>query len=268
MKKSIKRRSIRSIETRPRLLSVCLLALALLAINSYAAVDLGAASSFGLLAGSAITNSGDTTIDGDVGIWPNTESSITGFPPGLYTGTLHGGDAVAMQAQLDALSVYNDLAIMDMTQSLTGEDLGGQTLTEGVYNFTSSAQLTGSLTLDAQNNPDAVFVFQIGSTLTTASDSAITILNAPENFDGIYWQVGSSATLGTGTDFIGTILADTSITLNGGSLLGRAIALNGAITIAAQQTIIVPEPATIAILIFGTGFISCRFRKTNKAMKA
>ncbi len=226
-------------------------------------VDLGSASSFGILAGSAITSNGNTSIDGDIGIWPDSASSITGFPPGFYTGTIHAGNSVAQQAQSDAVATYNGLAGLAMTHDLTGVDLGGMTLTEGIYSFSSSAQLTGGLTLDAQNNPNAVFIFQIGTTLTTAGDSAIMMLNAPTEFAGIYWQVGSSATLGIGTDFMGSILADQSITLNGGSLLGRAIALNGAVTIAEQQTIIVPEPATMAMLIFGAGFMSRKLRKTR-----
>lgn len=265
----MKKSTISKIACKPRLLSLCLLAIALLSINAYAAVvDLGTAASFGVLAGSAITSTGNTSIDGDIGIWPDTASSVTGFPPGFYTGVIHAGDAVAQQAQLDALAAYNGLAGMAYTMDLSGQDLGGMTLTPGVYSFSSSAQLTGGLTLDAQNNPNAMFVFQIGSTLTTTTEAAVLMINAPDGFSNQYWQVGSSATLGVDTEFEGTILAFSSITLNGGSLDGRAIALNGAVNIAAQETIIVPEiipePATIALLIFGAGFVSRKVRKNSK----
>ncbi len=243
------------IGAKPKLL-LCLLAIAMFSTASGAApIVLGTSSSFGILAGSTITNTGDTSIDGDIGIWPSNASSITGFPPGSYTGSLHAGDGVAQQAQSDAAVAYNNLAGLVMTQDLTGLDLGSMTLTSGVYRFSTSAQLTGGLSLDAQNDPDAYFVFQIGSTLTTADSSAVVLLNAPVGFDSVYWQVGSSATLGIGTAFTGSILADQSITLNGGTMYGRALALNGAVTIAAQETIIVPEPATMALLVFGAGFV-------------
>ena len=115
---------------------------------------------------------------------------------------------------------------------MTGQDLGGLTLTSGVYTFSTSAQLTGTLTLDAQNNHDSVFIFQIGSTLTTASNSSVVVINAPPNFCNKYWQVGSSATLGTDTQFVGNILALQSITLNtGASVYGRLFARNGAVTL-------------------------------------
>ncbi len=251
-------------KVKSRLLPLCLLAIALLSINSYAAiVDMGSASSFGILASSAITNNGSVSIDGDIGISPNTASSITGFPPGFYTGTMYAGDGVSLQARNDAVAAYNGLAGMAVSQDLTGQDLGGLTLTSGVYKFSSSAQITGGLTLDAQNDPEAYFVFQIGSTLTTASTAGVIILNAPATFSNVYWQVGSSATLGIGTTFVGSILADQSISFGGGTLYGAAIALNGAVTIAGQQSIIVPEPATIAMLIFGAGFVTRKLRKTR-----
>jgi len=253
-------------------LFICLLVLSLLSISAYATppVNLGAAKSFGVLGGSAVTNTGSTVINADLGIWPNGASSITGFGPidggpGSYTGALHAADGVALQAQSDVTAAYDILAAMTPTLDLTGTDLGGLTLTPGVYSFSSSAQLTGQLTLDVQNNPDAFFVFQIESTLTTASNSSVVMINAPEGFCNKYWQVGSSATLGTDTAFIGNILALTSITLNGGTLDGRALARNGAVAIYAAETItppcVIPEPATICLL--GLGVLSLLRRKRS-----
>src|SRR6185436_10800012 len=159
-------------------------------------VSLGTAGSFAVLAGSAVTNTGPTVVAGDLGIFPATSSSISGFPPGtvLPPGQIHAADGVALQAQADALIAYGVLAGLTPTANLTGQDLGGLTLT-----------------LDAQNDPNAQFVFQIGSTLTTASGSSVHVINAPSCFANEFWQVGTSATLGTTTQFAGTIVALTSI---------------------------------------------------------
>jgi type VI secretion system secreted protein VgrG len=149
----------------------------------------------------------------------------------VVTGATHAGDAVAERAQADLTTAYGVAAGQTpVTRNLTGTDLGGLTLTPGVYKFDTSAQLTGKLTLDGTSAPDAQFVFQIGSTLTTASDSLVELINAsPCN---VYWQIGSSATLGTRTAFQGNLLADTSITLNtGASVIGRALARTGAVTL-------------------------------------
>ncbi|HEV7516020.1 MAG TPA: ice-binding family protein [Thermoanaerobaculia bacterium] len=191
---------------------------------------LGSAQTFSVLGASTVTNTGSTLVTGDLGVSPG--SAVTGFPPGIVTGgTIHAGDAVALQAQTDLTAAYNTAAATPCTADLTGQDLGGLTLTPGVYCFNSSAQLTGTLTLNAQGNAGAVFLFKIGSTLTTASNSSVLLINGGSSCN-VTWQVGSSATLGTGTAFGGNILALTSITLNTGARVsGRALARNGAVTL-------------------------------------
>jgi hypothetical protein len=194
---------------------------------------LGQASNFAVLGGSAVTNTGATAVTGDVGVSPGT--SITGFPPGTLTGTLHSNDAIAQGAQTDLTTVYNALAGQACNTSLTGQDLGGLTLTSAVYCFSSSAQLTGTLTLDAQGNPNAVFIFQIGSTLTTASAASVVVINGGSDCN-VFWQVGSSATLGTGSQFVGNVLALTSITLTTSATShGSLWARNGAVTTDTNQ---------------------------------
>lgn len=187
-------------------------------------------SSFGVLGGSTVTNTGATIVNGNLGVSPG--SAVTGFPPGVVSnGTIHAADAVAAQAQTDLTTLYNQLAGDTCTTNLTGQNLGGLTLTPGVYCFTSGAQLTGTLTLDAQGNPNATFVFQIGTTFTTASGSSVNLINNASSC-GVAWQVGTSATLGTGSSVPGTIVALSSITLTtGSSLAGRALARNGAVTL-------------------------------------
>jgi hypothetical protein len=209
-----------------------LLFVAAMSAGGPTAPGLGAASSYAVLGGSAVTNTGSTITDGDVGVWPNVAiDAITGFPPGIANGTIHRGDENARLAQDDVTTAYNALAAEPCTEDLTTDpELGGKTLTEGVYCFSSSAQLTGQLTLDAQGSADAVFIFQIGSTLTTASNSSILVTNGGVGCN-VFWQVGSSATIGTGTVFVGNILALTSITLTtGASVSGRGLARNGAVT--------------------------------------
>lgn len=198
-------------------------------------VNLGTAAHYSVLAGSTVTNTGTTTIGGDVGanVGVSSGTAVTGFPPGVITdgGTIHANDASAIQAQVDLTTAYNDAAGRPSTANLTGQDLGGQTLLTGVYTFETSAQLTGELTLDAQGDPEAVFIFQIGSTLTTASNSKITLINGAR-FCRVFWQVGSSATLGIGTAFVGHIFASESITANtSASIEGQLLAINGAVTL-------------------------------------
>ncbi|MBC7805803.1 MAG: DUF3494 domain-containing protein [Akkermansiaceae bacterium] len=216
-------------------------------------VTLGEAFSFGVLAGSTVTNTGPTVVFGHVGVAEGT--AITGFPSGMVVdGVLHSNDAIAQQAQEDLTTAYNVIAGEASNQDLTGQDLGGLTLTPGVYSFSSSAQLTGSLVLDAQGDPNARFDFQIGSTLTTASNSDVIMVNGATS-ENIFFQVGSSATLGTGTVFTGNILAMDSITLTTGASIpeGRVLARNGAVTLDTNNLgpvmpVIVPEPSTATFL--------------------
>jgi serine protease AprX len=194
------------------------------------APPLGSAQSFAVLGGSTVTNTGSSLITGDLGVSPG--SAVTGFPPGLVmSGTIHGADAAALAAQAAVTTAYSSLVGQACTLDLTGRDLGGLTLTAGVFCFSSSAQLTGTLTLNGQGNANAVFIFKMGSTLTTASASSVVLIDggSPGN---VFWQVGSSATLGTATSFAGNILALTSITVTTGTrVMGRALALNGAVTL-------------------------------------
>ncbi len=240
-----------------------LLVVAMIGLPSYANAQrfsLGTAQSFAVLGGSTVTNTGPSVIGGDLGVSPG--SAIVGFPPGIVTppGTMHIADAVALQAQNDVTTSYNILAGLAPIQNLSGQDLGGLTLLPGVYKFNSSAQLTGALTLNALGDPNSLFVFQMGSTLTTASNSSVLVINGGDDCN-IFWQVGSSATLGTTTDFKGNILADQSITLNTGATIldGRALAQHGAVTLDTNQLSIlgcpilptppgtVPEPGVIAL---------------------
>ncbi|WP_217921226.1 ice-binding family protein [Miltoncostaea oceani] len=191
-------------------------------------VGLGTADSYAVIAGSAITNTGPSTINGDVGLSPGT--AISGFPPGTINGTVHAADAEAAQATSDLTLAYDDAAGRTPALAVPSE-LGGLTLTAGVYASASALGLTGTLTLDAQGDPDAVFILKAASSLTTASASRVSLINGAQPCN-VFWQVGSSATLGTSSTFAGNILALTSISMNDAvTVRGRALARNGAVTL-------------------------------------
>jgi Ice-binding-like len=191
---------------------------------------LGTAANFAVLGATTVTNTGATTITGDLGLDPGKLAAITGGPS--VTGTVFAADPTALGAKNDAITAYNTLAGLPSTATLSG-DLGGLTETPGVYTFGSgepSAQLTGTLTLNFENLNNQHIVFQIGSTLTTAPGSSVILENVGTN-DGVFFQVGSSATLGTTTTFVGNILALTMVGLDtGATICGRAIALHAAVT--------------------------------------
>lgn len=191
-------------------------------------IGLGTTESYSVLAGQTVTNTGTSVLASDLGVSPGT--AITGFPPGIVLGTVHAADAPASQAQSDLVVAYDDAAGRAPTASVAG-DLVGQTLPGGVYKSTGPLAVSGTLTLDAQNDPNTVFVFQVASTLTTASASNISLVNGAQACN-VYWQVGSSATLGTASTFKGSILALTSITATTDATVeGRALARNGAVTL-------------------------------------
>ena len=218
--------------------------LAAIVLNASAASaqpPLGSAQSFAVLGASIVTNTGGTVVTGDLGVSPAT--AITGFPPGIVVGTIHAGETIAAQAQADAGIAYLQLKAMPCAplNNLTGQVLGVQVLSlpPGVYCFDTSAQLTGTLFLTGAGP----WIFQIGSTLTTASNAAVVVVDAGATCSGanVFWQVGSSATLGTGTHFAGTILALASVTvMNGVSVSGSVLALTAAVTLDANTISVCP----------------------------
>lgn len=207
-------------------------ALAVVGTQSAAAqqapVGLGTAGSFAVLAGTTVTNTGPSTISGDLGVSPG--AAVVGFPPGTVSnGVIHAADAVALQAQADVVTAYNDAAGRATTAAVTA-DLAGQTLVPGVYTG-AALSLTGALTLDAQGDPSAVFVFQATSTLITGSSSVVNLINGASACN-VFWQVASSTTLGTNSVFVGTVLALTSIAAGtGATVQGRLLARNGEVTL-------------------------------------
>ena len=182
-----------------------------------------------MLSASSVTNTGATVLNGNLGLFPGT--SITGAGTIALTGATFNDDAAAQQAEIDATNAFHILMALPSTDNLTGQNLGGLTLTPGVYEFSSSAQLTGALTLNFEGESDKDIVIQIGSTLTTAAGATVKVENG-NSTDGVFYEVGSSATLGAGTVFAGNILASASITLGSAAedLCGRTIALTGAVT--------------------------------------
>jgi hypothetical protein len=221
---------------RPRLLisaaglaAAASLAAVTVALAAQAPVGLGTAGNFAVLAGSAVTNTGPSVISGSVGLDPG--SAVTGFPPGIVlAGTTQVDNGVALQAKNDLVTGYNDAAGRSSTATISG-DLAGRTLTSGVYTSASSLGLSGALTLDAQGDPNAVFIFQAGSSLIVGSGAQVNLIGGAQACN-VYWQVGSSATIGTGASFIGNIMALTSISMTtGATLQGSALARNGAVTL-------------------------------------
>lgn len=191
-------------------------------------VGLGTAGNYTVLAGTTVSNTGLSEIAGNVAVNPGTV--VTGFPPGIITGAQDLGDTAAIAAQSDLTAAYDNAAGQTPATSVSG-DLGGETLTPGVYNATASLGITGTLTLDAQGDPDAIFIFQLGADLVTASASQVVLTDGAQAAD-VFWQVSATATLGSGSTFAGNILALTSITAATGAVIqGRALVIDGAVTL-------------------------------------
>ena len=201
--------------------------------------------SFAVLAGSTVTNTGPSVINGDVGVSAGT--AVVGFPPGIVNGMIYAADTMSAQGQVDLTTAYNILAGRPAGSAVTG-DLGGRTLQAGTYTAASSINITGDLILDGEGNPNSIFVFQIGSTLTTVSNSRVLLTNGA-NAAHVYFQVGSSATLGTNSEFRGRILAMTSITLTTGAKIdcGAALARNGAVTLDSNFVAICLAAASVTV---------------------
>ena len=207
--------------------------------SAASAPNLGTAAASSVVAGTTVTNTGSTTLSGDVDVFPG--SAVTGFPPGTIGGTLHAGDATAGTAETDVTAAY--LAAMNAAATGTANsDLGGQTFTPGVYAASSGISLTGTVTLSGGAN--SVFIFQSVSSLTTAPGSSVVLTGGVQPCN-VFWEVGSSATLGTTTSFVGNILALTSISLaTGASLNGRALARNGGVTLQGNS---ITSPTCLAV---------------------
>ena len=195
---------------------------------THAQLPMGSDSSFAVVAGSTITNTGASVISGNLGLDPG--SAVSGLLSSQVVGTEDIDNGPALQAQADLTTAFNDAAALAPTAAITA-DLGGQTLTPGVYNSGSSVGLTGTVILNGEGNPNSIFVIQAGSTLTTATNSAVSLTDGAQACN-VFWQVGSSATLNTGTIFMGTVMAQASVTLQTGtSVTGRVLAQTGAVTL-------------------------------------
>ena len=204
--------------------------------SNQSAPALGAAAGYAVIGGSTVTSTGPTALTGDLGVSPG--SAVIGFPPGTLTGTQQVGNATSAQAMADLTTAYNNAKGKSTSPVSVAGNIGGRTLPPGLYKSTSSLSISsGDLTLDAQGDGDAVFIFQVASTLTTTSGRKV-ILSGGAKASNIFWQVGSSATLGTTSVFKGTIMANQSITLNtSASLNGRALARIGAVTLASNAVV-------------------------------
>ncbi|SNT60796.1 Ig-like domain (group 3) [Streptosporangium subroseum] len=225
-----------------------------------APVPLGAATNFAVLAASTVTNTGPSIITGDLGVSPGT--AVTGFPPGVVIGgTVHSNDAAAIAAQAALTTAYNNAAGQPADATIPTE-LGGTTRTPGVYNSAAGTfGITGNLTLNAQGNPNAIFIFKAASTLITASGSTVTLIGGAQACN-VFWQVGSSATLGTNSSFVGTILAQASITATTGvTVNGRLLARTAAVTLdtntVTRPLCQVPPPGTTTMTLIS----SCPVRR-------
>jgi hypothetical protein len=232
---------------RARLAGIALAMLAVFALPTAAQaapVGLGTAGPFVVLGGTKVTNVGPSVLNGNLGISPGTELEGFGLPA-VINGSTHATDEVAAQAQLDLTTAYDAAAGQPVlpANDLSGEDLGGLKLSPGTYRYNAAALMTGALTLDAEGDPNAEFVFQIGSQLTTESASSVVLVNGASPCN-VYWQVGSSAVLGTTTSFQGTLMALTSISLNSqATVVGRMLARNGQVSLI-ENTLTRPLCAT------------------------
>ena len=297
-----------------KLIAPLLVALAYSPSEGWAVPVLGSQlSSFSVLGASAVTNTGATILTGNLGVSNNSSATgITGFfgtlandGPGIVIGSVHQGDAFAITADGQLVSAMTGLGLMGAGTSL-GSDLGGLTVAPGIYTVSAGASnLTGTLTLDGGGNANAYWVFQLPSTLITSSGSFVNVINTGAGA-GVYWNVGSSATLGSGTTFAGNILASTSISMNAGATLscGRALAHTGAVTLIADSvnstdcigtgglgsqglsgglTVLdsgaivplpfaavpaVPEPGTYALMLAGLGMLGFAARRNTRRNSA
>jgi hypothetical protein len=249
---------------------------------------LGSATNFAVLGTTTVTNIGATATYGDLGVTPGT--AITGLGTITQVGGTHIGDAVAALASLDAAHAAAALSARPFDVDLSGQDLGALgPLAPGIYRFASAAQLSGTLTLDYTGNSRTPFIFQIGTTLTTASNASVEVIGGDAH-SGLFWIVGSAATLGSGTRLAGNVIAATSITLNSGAdiLCGRAIALGGAVTLDSNRVSndcsgagdlgsgrvdfgsggfaeVLPEPGSWALMIMGFGLTGTALRRARLA---